>query len=123
MIFDKQNLFSWKQAATATAVSTDVIDLGKGDAGASDRPYLSVIAASYTGTGSLAVELQTSTDAAFGTVKTIATFPVSNTDLKNGGAVVSAKLPKGMQRFARLNYVVTGTVSGGTVSAGLVMDV
>lgn len=121
MIFDKQNLFSNRQAVTATAVSTDVVDLGAGDSG--NAPYLSVIAAGYSGAGSIVVELQTSNDAAFGAVKTLATFPVSNADLKKGGAVVAVKLPKGMQRFARLNYAVTGAVSGGAILAGLVMNV
>ena len=120
MIFDKQNMFSLKQAVAATAVSTDVVDLGPGDTGASDRPYLSVTAIGFAA-GSIVVEMQTSDAAAFSAVKTVATYPVAAADLKKGGQVVSAKLPKGMQRYARLNYTVTG--ASGTITAGLVFDV
>ncbi len=122
MIFDKENLFSDKQAVTATAVSANVVDLGGPDAGAGDRPYLAVHATPFTGTGALSVELQTSADAAFGASRVVAAFPVANDSLKKGGQIVGGKPPKGMLRYARLNYAVTGAISGGAVTAGLVLD-
>ncbi len=122
MIFDKENLFSDKQAVAATAVSANIIDLGGPDAGAGDRPYLAVHATPFTGTGTLSVELQTSADSAFGTPKIVAAFPVANDTLKKGGQIVAGKPPKGMLRYARLNYAVTGTLAGGALTAGLVLD-
>lgn len=120
MIFDKESLFSNKQVVSATTLSTNTVDLGKGDAGAGAWPYLSVHASGYS-SGSIVVELQTADDAAFGSSRVAATFPVAAADLKKGGQVVAAKLPKGMSRYARLNYSVTG--ASGTITAGLVLDV
>lgn len=120
MILDKENLFSEKQAVSATAVSANVVDLGVGDAGAGERPYLSVNASGFTA-GTVTVELQTSAAADMSGSKVAATFPVTEADLKKGGEVVKAKLPKGMLRYARLNYAVTG--ASGTITAGLVFDV
>ncbi len=120
MIFDKENLFSDKQAVSATAVSTNVVDLGPGDAGAGERPYLTVNATGFTA-GTLTVELQSADVAAMTNAKTVATFPVDAATLKKGGQIVAAKLPKGMLRYARLNYVPA--TASGTITAGLVFDV
>lgn len=126
MILDKQNLFSDKQAVTATAPATDAVDLGLGDAGPSEGVSLFVGADGATGTGTLAVELQTADAcAAGGTLTspvTVATYPVSNDALKSGGKIVAARLPHGMKRYAGLNYVVTGTLTGAKFTAGLVLD-
>ena len=123
MIFDKQNMFSQEQGVTANAVSQNVIDCGLGDTGMSDYPTLAVIAAPYGGTGSLAIELQTCDLSTFGTgVKTLASFPVDNDSLKAGGQIVVVGVPRGAKRYLRLNYVVTGTISGGKVTSGLVFD-
>ncbi|MDR3361872.1 MAG: hypothetical protein LBO64_03390 [Desulfovibrio sp.] len=126
MIFDKENLFSMNQAVTATAVSTDIVDLGAGDTGPSEDVSLFVSATTpFTGTGTLVVELHTA-DANSGTALTspvtVGTFPITNAALLAGGKLVAARLPHGMKRFARLNYVVTGTVAAGTLMAGLVRD-
>ena len=54
---------------------------------------------------------------------TVATYPVGNEALKGGGKIVGARLPHGMKRYAGVNYVVTGTVTGAKITAGLVFDV
>ncbi len=126
MILDKQNLFSDKQAVTATALATDTVDLGLGDAGPSESISLFVGVDGATGAGTLAVELQTADAcAANGTLTSpvvIATYPVGNDALKSGGKIVAARLPHGMKRYAGVNYVVTGTVTGAKLTAGLVLD-
>ena len=126
MILDKQNLFSSAQAVTATAPATDTVDLGAGDAGPSEGVSLFVGVDGATGTGTLAVELQTADAcAANGTLTspvTVATYPVGNDALKGGGKIVAARLPHGMKRYAGVNYVVTGTLTGAKITAGLVMD-
>ena len=127
MIFDKQNLFSDKQAVTATAPAADTVDLGLGDAGPSEGISLFVGVDGATGAGTLAVELQTAdacaANGALTSPVTVATYPVTNDALKGGGKIVAARLPHGMKRYAGLNYVVTGTVTGAKITAGLVFDV
>ena len=126
MYLDKQNLFSEAQAVTATAQGTNVVDFGKGDIGPSQEASLFVGVDGYAGTGTLIVELLTSdvcTSGALTSPVTAATFPVSNAVLLAGGRVVSVRLPYGMKRYAGLNYVVTGTLTGGKITAGIVLDV
>lgn len=128
MYMDKENIFSWKQAVTATALSTDIVDLGKGDAGPSENISLYVGVDGYGGTGSMVVQLLTS-DAlntagdALDSAVTLATWPVTTAAITAGGKVMADRLPHGMKRYARLNYAVTGTLTGGTLDAGLVWDV
>lgn len=127
MFLDKQNIFSDKQAVTATAPATDSVDLGAGDAGPAEGISLFVGADGCTGAGSIVVELQTADACAAGGVLTspvtVATYPVGNDTLKTGGKIVAARLPHGMKRYAGLNYAVTGAVTGLKLTAGLVMDV
>ncbi|MDR2800873.1 MAG: hypothetical protein LBB52_06365 [Desulfovibrio sp.] len=134
MILDAQNLFSKAQAVTATALSTNIVDLGEGDAGPSERLSLFVSAGPpFTVTGvndaTITVELQTA-DAATATdlttPVTVASYPVSEDALKAGGKLLAARLPHGMKRYARLNYVVTlgssTTIADGKITSGLVWD-
>ena len=126
MYLDKQNLFSDKQAVAATAAATDSVDLGKGDAGPAEQASLFVGVDGASGTGTLTVELLTADAcAANGTLTspvTVATFPVGNDTLKTGGKAVAVRLPHGMKRYAALNYVVSGTLTGARITAGIVMD-
>lgn len=129
MILDKENMFSENQAVTATAVSTDIVDLGPGDTGPSEGVSLFVTAGTaFTGAGTISVMVETSDElngagTALSGAVTVATYPVSNDALLAGGKLVGARLPHGMKRYARLNYAVTGTVAAGTLTAGLVWDV
>jgi hypothetical protein len=127
MILDKQNMFSLAQAVTATAGSTDVVDLGAGDAGPSERVSLFVSCdPAFTGTGTITVELHTADAQAVGALTspvTVAAYPVTNAALTAGGKLVADRLPHGMKRYARLNYVVSGTVAAGKFTSGLVWDV
>ena len=127
MYLDKQNLFSDKQAVAATALSTDSVDLGTGDAGPSERASLFVGVNGASGAGTLTVELLAADAcAANGTLTspvTMATYPVSTEALAAGGKIVAARLPHGMKRYTRLNYVVGGTLTGAKITAGIVFDV
>lgn len=127
MYFDKQNMFSDKQAVTATAAAADTVDLGPGDIGPSGEASLYVGASGYTGAGTLVVELQTAdaVDAAgvLTSPVTVATYSVTNAALLAGGKIAASRLPHGMKRYAGLKYTVTGTLAGGTLTAGIVLDV
>lgn len=131
MIFDAQNLFSKAQAVTATAVSTNTLDLGRGDYGPSESVSLVVCASGYTA-GSLTVELQTadacSDTGALTSPVTVASFPVSAAALKEGGTIVAARLPHHLKRYVALAYTAPsgeGAVApaGGSITAGLALDV
>jgi hypothetical protein len=127
MSLDKQNMFSMEQAVTATAGSTDIVDLGKGDAGPSERLSLFVSASPFTGTGTITVELHTSDAVSSGALSspvTVATYPLANAGLLAGGKLAADRLPHGMKRYARLNYVVSAsaTLAAGKINAGLVWE-
>lgn len=131
MILDKLLMFSESQAVTATAVSTDTIDLGplKGsrrDIGVgypSEFWVLVNTTATAGGEATLNVLLQTSTDNA--SWKTLCdSGAVSLADLTAGKRIVSAKVPSGVQRYLRVNYSVgSGPLTAGAFTAGINLDV
>ncbi len=129
MIFDTTNLFSDDQVPTNGSASTNIIDLGApqtpvGAAAALDQdlgagipvPMLVQVTAAMTGT--LTVAVQTDSDSAFGSPKTVA----SHTFAASAAAGDQASLrfvPSGVdERYVRLWYT-GGTV--GSVTAGLTM--
>ena len=136
MIFDKQNLFSDAQAITATAASTNVIDLGAtgtvaGEGAPISRdigpgvpiPLRVQVVEAFNTLTSLAVALQVSTTENFAAPITVETQTIALADLK-AGAVFGGLyyVPRGTNaRYARLNYTVTGTApTTGKVTAGIV---
>ena len=129
MILDKNNIFSNAQSVTATTTATDTLDLGEGDLGPAEGISLFVnVQEPYTGSGTMTVELKTaSTLTSTGTLQgggtTIATYPLENQALIQGGKVLAARLPQGLSRYCAINYQVVGALSTGTITAGLVMDV
>jgi len=127
MILDAQNTFSKEQAVTATAAATNIVDLGLGDAGPSERVSLFVNAhPAFTNTGTITINLQTADAQAAGALTspvTIASYAIPNAALQAGGKLVAARLPHGCKRYLGLNYTVSGTIATGKITAGLVWDV
>ena len=126
MLFDAKLLMSSGQAITATAASTDVIDRGDSkDVGKDGSvPIVVQVTETFNNLTSLAIAIQTDSDSGFGTVKTLATVTVALADLKAGYQLPIITLPKGCQRYLRLNYTVTGTApTTGKVTAGIVAGV
>ena len=118
-MFDRENMFSYKQAVTASAVSADVVFTGYGDAGPGQQIQLEIDTPATTGTGSVTVDIQhAATDA--GTFATVASFTIPAERLNAGGPVLVASLPAGLKDYLRLNYTLTGTVTGFVPTAGLV---
>lgn len=133
MIIDKLNIFSAAQAVTATAASTDVIDLGplthgntRRDIGAGEPIYLVVSVgtkATAAAAATLNVQLQTSDDNSTW-VTLHETGAVAVTDLTAGAQLLAAAVPRGVRRYLRVNYVVgTGPLTAGAFNAMLVKDV
>jgi len=129
MILDRQNLFSLNQAITASAVSTDVIDLGPemwaGNAG-SDReiPIELTVTETFTSAGAttLQIELQSSVNEAFSVpIKHKLTDVIAKADLAVGKVLTKAiAIPPDVKRYVRLNYVVaTGPFTAGKITAGV----
>jgi len=138
MIFDQTLLMSDQQAITATANSTNYIDLGApgtpyGAAAAFHRdigkgmkvPLLVQVTEDFTLLTSLAIILQTDDDSAFGSAKTVFEKDVVLADLVAGYQIPFEYLPKSVdERYFRLRYVVTGTnPDAGKITAGIVMGV
>lgn len=135
MILDTQNLFSDDQALTATAVSTNVIDLGAGGTpaiGASalgrqiglGEPVEVLVQLTVDSGGTsptLDVDLQQDTTAAFSSATVIA----SAAQIAGGSAGDRASIqwiPHGQsERFLRLNYTLGGTTPTYTVTSGIVL--
>ena len=130
MILDKKSEFSDKQAMTVavgTVNSTKAIDTGAAvaDAGIGNVPFVYVNADTPLTSGGAAtvdVQVQTSDAADFSvSPRTISLFgPVPFAELRK----LAVKLPRRLRRYVRLQYVVAGAaLTGGTVSAGLALDV
>lgn len=133
MITDKLNTFSAGQDVTATAASTDVIDLGplsggntRRDIGAGEPIYLVVamlIAAAAAGAATTTIQFQTSDDnSTWVTLYELTSLPLSA--LTAGARPVQVAVPRGVRRYLRMNYVIgTGPLTAGRFWAGLVKDV
>jgi hypothetical protein len=129
MIFDKENLFSEDQAITATAASTNLIDLGANSsrvASAIERGKASVFAqvtADFDNLTNLAVALQTDDNSGFSSATTLRSETVLLADLVAGKQLDFGPLPVNTERYVRLNYTVTGAApSAGTFMSGIILD-
>ncbi len=129
MILDRHNQFSVKQAITASAPSTDTIDLGpntwaRNSNAADDMPIFLSVAETFASAGAttLQVDVQSSNDVTFATgVVTHASKTYSKAELTPVGKLGDGLiLPEDARRYVRLNYTIsTGPFTGGRISAGL----
>ena len=143
MIMDALNIFDPAGTAiTASAASTNVIDLYNVAAGISgttwardigigDDPLWVVVqvgtAFTAAGAATLQVAFQTAPDGGSGTPGTFVNLAMSDTIAKTaltaGAEVLRIAVPLGCQRFIRMNYTVaTGPFTAGTIQAELVVD-
>ena len=129
MYMDKENLLSEGQAITATAVSTNVIDLGADrDIGPTNlRMRAQVVTEDFAagGNGTLKVALQTSDVENFGSgvVTLHETGAIGKADLTNGKVITDIAIPLGTKRYLRANYTVaTGPMTAGAVTTMFVQN-
>lgn len=133
-IFSEEQTLSDDQAITATAASTNYLDLG-----AQGTPYGAAAALSYgAGEGepvpfdvqvteafnnltSLTIDLETDSDSAFASPTTVTSITVLAADLVVGYNIPPLYLPAGIdERYVRLNYTVTGAApTTGQITAGI----
>ena len=122
MILDADLIFSEKQAVTATAASTKVLDLQEGgDAIGQELTVKAVVGTAFAGGTSLQFKLQTSGDNSTWT-DLLMTGEVAVADLKSGAIPFDVRVPKGAKRYLRMQYVAVGTFTGGTVTAFLTKE-
>lgn len=134
MILDNLNLFSDQQAITATANSTNSIDLGAPGIAKYNQaqlkrrlahkmvPLMVLVTQTFDNLTSLKIILQSDDDSAFGSPKEVASTTVLLADLKAGFYWPVDKLPRNItERYIRMRYEVTGTApTAGKISAGVV---
>jgi len=135
MILSKQQNFSESQALTASAASTNQIDLGAPgtvlngpaalvrDIGKGRKVQVVVNSEAAAGGTSptITVGIQTDNDVAFGSPTTLYTTP-SKAGGAAGDRLAIYDLPEGItERYLRLYYTLGGTTPTYTVSAGIVL--
>lgn len=116
---DETLFYSKEQAVTATANSTNVLDLGGGDL--VHGLYLVLqVGTAFAGLTKLVATLETADDAAFSAAETVMTLPdYSAESLTENKVLCKVCLPVGMKKYSRIKYTVTGTGTAGTMSAFL----
>jgi len=137
MIFSEQQIFSDKQAVTAAAVSTNVIDLGAAgtpygaaaalnhDVGKGTKvPVLAQVTTAFgtaAGMTALTIALETGATVALGTVVLSQTILLA--DLVAGKQVSFDVLPNDLTgRYLGFRYTpVTGNANAGAITAGITM--
>lgn len=131
MILDKLLMFSEAQAVTASAASTDVIDLGPIDGTRRDigvgypLEFFTNVTTTATAAGAATVNVQLQTSPDNSTWTTIYdSGALALAALVAGKRVASVKVPSGVQRYLRVNYsVATGPLTAGAFTAGINLDV
>ena len=136
MIFSKQQLFSDDQAITASAASTNLLDLGvEGtvllapndlvrDIGkGTPIPLLIQVTVAFATLTSLKVKIETDDDVAFGSAKTVLeTEAIALANLVAGYRFNITYIPLDTaERYVRLTYTVAGSdATAGQITAGIV---
>ena len=137
MIMDLTTLFSNAQAVTATAASTNLIDLGATgtvygaaaaltrDIGRGAKADLALrVVESFNNLTSLTITIETDDNAAFSSPTTVFTSPAyALADLATGARhLLPDSIPVGVnERYVRLKYTVAGTAPTlGKITAGIV---
>jgi hypothetical protein len=135
MILDKQNMLSEAQAVTASAVSTNTIDLSlaRDIAAGEDLSIFVAVDEAATASGSATVDFQVISSAAanLGSPTVLsATGPIGKAELTLGRKLIELKVPRAVllaqpvgQRYLGIQYVVaTGPLTAGKFTAGIVVD-
>ena len=134
MYVDYDNELSDSQAVTATAISTNVIDLGTGnttrDIGNGMPVYLVIqtdTAATAAGAATVTFSLESDSTADLATSATVhwTSAAIGKASLVAGYEVAAVALPSGdYERYLGLRYTVaTGPLTAGAFSAFLTTDV
>jgi len=125
MILDSLTQFSLAQALTATALSTDAMDLsqsGRPVANTVYHPIVVSVAEPMVGAGTLEIQVVTSdNDDMSGADVLMTTGPIAAADLDGSQYAAVFDLPDRVyKRYLGLNYVVAGgAFTGGSIDAAM----
>lgn len=134
MILDKNTLFSDAQAITATAVSTDFLDLQalgvtphRGaqllhNVGHKEIPLLIQVVEAFNTLTSLTVSIESDDNTSFSSAKSVLSETIVLAGLTLGKKSVIRMLPVIKERYVRIKYTVAGTdPTLGKMTAGIVL--
>jgi len=135
MLLDENTLFSEDQAVTATAASTNYMDLGspatvpgapaalvRNIGGANDIPLLVQVTAAFATLTSLTVSIEVDDNTSFSSARTVAsTAAIPAAELVAGYIASLSVLPHTInERYMRLKYTVGGSnATAGTITASI----
>lgn len=120
MYIDKDLFVSELQAVTASAASTDYIDLQKaGDAYGNELYLVCRVGTAFATLTSLTISIQTDDNTSFSSAKTlVASQAILLAALTANTQVFAVRMPKGLERYARVYYTVGGSdATAGTIDA------
>ncbi|MBA1159383.1 Bbp16 family capsid cement protein [Microvirga mediterraneensis] len=122
MIQDKQLEFSNAQAITATASSTNVIDLGPKNGRGTTGPGTPIeftVGQTFVGAGTLTIQIRTSDSADMSGATVVAASPAfTAADLVAGKDLpYYPHIPVNTKRYVDLNYVASSAFTAGTLTA------
>lgn len=125
MLYDLENIFSNNQTITADAASTNVVKMASGPlkevSYGTPIPLRIQVTEDFAGLTSLEVKVQTSATEDFSSPVDLATTgAVELASLKAGYQFPINYIPKGNLGYMRLYYDVTGSATGGKITAGIV---
>ncbi|MBP5430041.1 MAG: hypothetical protein J6Y25_04080 [Elusimicrobiaceae bacterium] len=119
MLLDQNLMFSDAQTISATAASTNVVDLtAAGNAVPGRLVLIGHVDTAFAGATQIVAALQTSDKSDFSSgVVTLASATLNATQLADTEKNLFAlAVPAGMKRYLRVYYTVTGTVTAGAMS-------
>jgi len=119
-MIDNETVLGEGQAVTSAAVnSTNVLKTGAGDAVV--NPFIiSKVSTAFAGGTSLQIELQTASDEAFTSPKTLISKTALLADLTANAEVVNERIPYGGLGYYRVKYTPTGTFTAGAIDSYIV---
>lgn len=125
MYLDAQHLFSDGQSLTATAASTNLIDLGGDHNVGIGEPmvvvvYLDVAADDTTGDETYVVALQTDDNSSFSSAAQIGSATITRGDAAGTRYAIPVPPDETGEQYLRLNYTLGGTTPTATVTAFLI---
>lgn len=134
MIFSEQLLFSDAQAITASAKSTNVIDMSAVSPLITSRfdmgigvviPILiQVVTGFTTSANTLTVSIETDDNEGFASAKTVLGAPAKPaSEMTSAGFIFPINyMPRGVnERYMRLDYTVSAALAAGKVTAGIIL--
>jgi hypothetical protein len=136
MVLDQALMFADGQVLTTSAMSQNIIDLGPLTGGTGVNPirdigtgeclwiFVSIGAQDVApGTATIAINLETDSDVAFGSPIGLGTVMAIAAGAKAGALFVARLQPANYERYLRVSFAVTGgPLTQGTFSSGIVWD-